>query len=57
VPHRSDGRTAAERTKAVEATAPAVRVCAFWAEHDAAIAAAWSAPGVKQVDDRIEVTY
>jgi osmotically-inducible protein OsmY len=28
-----------------------------WAEHDAAVAAAWSASGVKHVDDRIEVTY
>lgn len=28
-----------------------------WAEHDAAVAAAWSASGVKQVDDRLEVTY
>jgi osmotically-inducible protein OsmY len=28
-----------------------------WAEHDAAVAAAWSASGVTHVDDRIEVTY
>jgi osmotically-inducible protein OsmY len=28
-----------------------------WAEHDAAVASAWSASGVKHVDDRIEVTY
>jgi osmotically-inducible protein OsmY len=28
-----------------------------WAEHDAAVAAAWSASGVKHVDDRLEVTY
>jgi osmotically-inducible protein OsmY len=28
-----------------------------WAEHDAALAAAWAAPGVTQVDDRIAVSY
>jgi osmotically-inducible protein OsmY len=28
-----------------------------WAERDAAVAAAWAAPGVRDVDDRIEVTY
>lgn len=28
-----------------------------WAEHDAAVASAWSASGVKQVDDRLEITY
>jgi osmotically-inducible protein OsmY len=28
-----------------------------WAEHDSAVAAAWAAPGVDKVDDRIEVTY
>ena len=28
-----------------------------WAKHDAAVAAAWSASGVKHVDDRIEITY
>jgi osmotically-inducible protein OsmY len=28
-----------------------------WAAHDAAIAAAWSAPGVTKVDDRIVVAY
>jgi osmotically-inducible protein OsmY len=28
-----------------------------WAEHDAAVAAAWSASGVKHVDDRLEITY
>jgi osmotically-inducible protein OsmY len=28
-----------------------------WAEHDAAVAAAWSASGVKHVDDRLQVTY
>jgi osmotically-inducible protein OsmY len=28
-----------------------------WTEHDAAIAAAWSAAGVKDVDDRIQVSY
>ena len=27
-----------------------------WDEHDAALAAAWAAPGVQVVDDRIEVT-
>jgi osmotically-inducible protein OsmY len=26
-----------------------------WAAHDHAVAAAWSAPGVTQVDDRIQV--
>lgn len=28
-----------------------------WAEHDEAIAAAWAAPGVRAVDDRILVAY
>ena len=28
-----------------------------WAEHDEALAAAWSAPGVTEVDDQILVTY
>jgi osmotically-inducible protein OsmY len=28
-----------------------------WAEHDAALAAAWAAPGVTDVDDRIYVDY
>jgi osmotically-inducible protein OsmY len=28
-----------------------------WSEHDAAVAAAWAAPGVITVDDRISVRY
>jgi osmotically-inducible protein OsmY len=28
-----------------------------WAEHDAALEAAWAAPGVTAVDDRLEVAY
>jgi osmotically-inducible protein OsmY len=28
-----------------------------WAEHDAAVAAAWAAPGVASVDDRISIFY
>jgi osmotically-inducible protein OsmY len=28
-----------------------------WAEHDEAITAAWAAPGVKKVDDRMDVVY
>jgi osmotically-inducible protein OsmY len=28
-----------------------------WAEHDAAVAAAWAAPGVRNVDDRLTVAY
>jgi osmotically-inducible protein OsmY len=28
-----------------------------WSEHDAAVAAAWAAPGVRDVDDRILVHY
>ena len=28
-----------------------------WVEHDSAIAAAWAAPGVKQVEDHVLVGY
>ena len=28
-----------------------------WSEHDAALAAAWAAPGIKAVDDQLTVTY
>ena len=28
-----------------------------WAEHDAAVAVAWSAPGITNIDDRIMVAY
>jgi osmotically-inducible protein OsmY len=28
-----------------------------WSEHDAALAAAWAAPGVTTVDDRLTVSY
>ena len=28
-----------------------------WAEHDAAVAAAWAAPGVTSVDDRLSIFY
>jgi osmotically-inducible protein OsmY len=28
-----------------------------WAEHDAAVAAAWAAPGVTDVDDRLSIYY
>jgi osmotically-inducible protein OsmY len=28
-----------------------------WAEHDTAVAAAWAAPGITKVDDRLEVVY
>jgi osmotically-inducible protein OsmY len=28
-----------------------------WSEHDDAVAAAWAAPGVRQVDDRILIAY
>jgi osmotically-inducible protein OsmY len=28
-----------------------------WADHDAAVAAAWAAPGVTRVKDRILVAY
>ena len=28
-----------------------------WAEHDAAVAVAWSAPGITDIDDRIMVAY
>lgn len=43
----------------VDVTSPGTVVLAgtvnSWAEHDEAVAAAWSAPGVTQVDDRIVV--
>jgi osmotically-inducible protein OsmY len=32
-------------------------VVSSWAEHDAAVEAAWAAPGVRAVDDRIVVSY
>jgi osmotically-inducible protein OsmY len=32
-------------------------VVSSWAEHDEALAAAWAAPGVAQVDDRILIEY
>jgi osmotically-inducible protein OsmY len=28
-----------------------------WSEHDAAVTAAWSAPGIITVDDRLRVNY
>jgi osmotically-inducible protein OsmY len=28
-----------------------------WSEHDSAVAAAWSAPGVTNVDDRLSISY
>jgi osmotically-inducible protein OsmY len=28
-----------------------------WAEHDSAVAAAWAAPGVNNIDDRLDVVY
>jgi osmotically-inducible protein OsmY len=28
-----------------------------WAEHDDAVALAWSAPGITDIDDRIAVVY
>jgi len=30
---------------------------AFWDPHDAAVGAAWAAPGVIDVDDRLVVEY
>jgi osmotically-inducible protein OsmY len=32
-------------------------VVASWSEHDEAVAAAWAAPGVRKVDDKLLVTY
>jgi hypothetical protein len=41
---------------AAEGAVPAVpSVLTVWAAHDQAVAAAWSAPGVTQADDRIRV--
>jgi osmotically-inducible protein OsmY len=34
-----------------------VATVSSWAEHDGAVAAAWSAPGVTEVDDQILVAY
>jgi len=28
-----------------------------WAEHDSAVQAAWAAPGVTNVDDRLDIVY
>jgi osmotically-inducible protein OsmY len=44
----------------VEATNGKIRLkgtVSSWPEHDAAVAAAWAAPGVKTVEDRIAVLY
>ena len=44
----------------VESTNGTVRLTGSvgsWSEHDAALAAAWAAPGVVNVDDRISVRY
>jgi osmotically-inducible protein OsmY len=32
-------------------------VVGSWSEHDEAISAAWAAPGVRKVDDKILVAY
>jgi osmotically-inducible protein OsmY len=44
----------------VKTTGGTVRIkgsVSSWAEHDQAIAAAWAAPGVRHVEDRIDVEY
>jgi osmotically-inducible protein OsmY len=48
------------KSVSVESTNGTVRLSGIvqsWAEHDAALNAAWAAPGVVDVDDRIDVAY
>jgi osmotically-inducible protein OsmY len=64
---KSDIEQAIERSAKLDAEALSVRTSNgivtiegsvnSWAEHDEAISAAWAAPGVKDVDDRVSVVY
>jgi len=54
-----NARIAAEslHVEASDGTVKLSGVVPSWAEHDAAVEAAWSAPGVKHVDDELVVEY
>lgn len=52
---RIEARNVGART--LNGTAVLTGFVRSWAERDAAVAAARSAPGVNRVDDRVEVTY
>ena len=41
----------------IDGTVTLTGTVSSWAEHDAAVGAAWAAPGVSDVDDRILVAY
>jgi len=43
--------------RSVDRTAVLTGNVRSWAEHDAAVAAAWAAPGVTAVDDRLSIFY
>ncbi len=43
--------------EAFDSTVRLIGTVSSWPEHDAAVAAAWAAPGVTTVDDRIAVLY
>ena len=43
--------------EAFDSTVRLIGTVSSWPEHDAAVAAAWPAPGVTTVDDRIAVLY
>jgi len=41
----------------VNGTAVLTGTVRSWAEHDSAVQAAWAAPGVTNVDDRLDIVY
>src|SRR5262249_48675291 len=45
------------RIEAIDGTVTLVGTVQSWAEHDAAVDAAWAAPGVRDVKDQIEIAF
>jgi osmotically-inducible protein OsmY len=45
------------RVEAIDGTVTLTGNVASWAEHDAALDAAWAAPGVTEVKDQLELSY